>query len=82
MSRSKAKYFKVGGADVGGELRLQRDVVKRVKNFKYLGATVSSDGRCKEEVRRRIQAGWISWKKVFGIVCDRKLSAKVKGKMY
>ena len=39
----------------------------------------SSDGKCEEEVRRRIQAGWMSWKKVSELVCDRKLSAKVKG---
>ena len=31
---------------------------------------------------RRIQAGWMSWKKVSGVLCDRKLSARVKGKMY
>ena len=24
----------------------------------------------------------MSWKKVPGVVCDRKLSAKIKGKMY
>ena len=35
-----------------------------------------------EEVRRRIQAGWMSWRKVSGVLCDRKLSAKIKGKMY
>ena len=67
---------------VGEELKLQGDVVQRMKNFKYLGSTVSSDGRCDEEVRRRIQAGWMSWKKVFEVVCNRKLSAKVKGKIY
>ena len=45
-------------------------------------STVSNDGRCEEEVRRRIQAGWMSWRKVSGVLCDRKLSAKVKGKIY
>ena len=57
-------------------------MVKKVKNFKYLGSIVSSDGRCEEEVRRRIQAGWMSWKKVSGVLCDKKLSARIKGKMY
>ena len=33
---------------------------KSKKNFKYLGSTVSSDGKCEEEVRRRIQAEWMS----------------------
>ena len=45
-------------------------------------SSAGSDGRCEEEIRRRIQAGWMSWKKVCGVVRDRKLSAKAKGKMY
>ena len=73
---------KAGGVDDGEELKLQGEKVKKAKNFKYLGSTVSSDGRCEEEVRRRIQAGWMSWKKVSGVLCDRKLSARVKGKIY
>ena len=68
--------------DDGEELKLQGENVKRTKNFKSLGSTLSSDIRYAEEVRRRIQAEWISWKKVSGDLCDRKLSARVKGKMY
>ena len=67
--------------DDGEELKLQGEKVKRAKNFKYLGSTVGSNGRC-EEVRRRIQAGWMTWKKMTGVLCDRKLSASVKGEMY
>ena len=82
MCRSKTEYLKAGGVDDGEELKLQGQKVKRAKNFKYLSSTVSSDGRCKEEVRKRIQAEWMSWKKVSGVLCDSKLSARVKGKMY
>ena len=74
------KYLRVGDVDDREELKLQGEKGKRAKNFKYLGSTVSSDGRCEEEVRRRIQAGWMSWRKVSGVLCDRKLSAKLKGK--
>ena len=82
VSRSKTEYLRVGGVDDGEELKLQGEKIKRAKNFKYLGSTVSSDGICKEEVRRRIRAGWMSWRKVCELPCDRKLSAKVKVKMY
>ena len=82
VSRSKTEYFQVGGVNDREELKLQGVKVKRAKNFKYLGSTVSNDGRCEEEVRRRIQAGWMSWRKVSGVLCERKLSAKVKVKMY
>ena len=51
-----AEHLRVGGEDDGKELKLQGEKVKRAKNFKYLGSTVSNNGRC-EEVRRRIQAG-------------------------
>ena len=63
-------------------LKLQGEKLKRAKTFKYLGSTVCSNGRCEEEVRRRIQSGWMSWKKMSGVLCDRKLSARVKGKIY
>ena len=57
MSQSKAEYLKAGSVNDEEELKLQGQNVKKVENFKYLGSTVSSNGRCKEEVRRRIQAG-------------------------
>ena len=82
VSRSKTEYMQAGGVDDSGELRLQGETVKKVEIFKYLGSVVSRDGSCEEEIRRRIQAGWLSWRKISGVLCDRKLSARVKGKMY
>ena len=42
MSRSKTEYLKAEGVEDGEELTVQREKVKRAKNFKYLGTTVSS----------------------------------------
>ena len=59
--------------------------MKKVDHFKYLGMVVSADGSygsCEEEVRRRMQAGWQSWRRVSGVFYDRKLSARLKGKIY
>ena len=82
VSSSKTEYLRVGDVNDGEKLKLQGEKVKRAKNFKYQDSTVSSNGRCEEEVRRRIQTGWMSWRKVSGVLCNRKLSAKVKGKIY
>ena len=31
---------------------------------------------------KRVLAEWNSWIKVSGVICDRRVSAKVKGKVY
>ena len=78
VSRSKTEYLRVGGVDDGEELKLQGEKVKRAKNFKYLGSTVRNDRRCEEEARRRIQAGWMSWRKVSGVLCEKQQRLRVK----
>ena len=55
--------------------------VPRVKEFKYLGSTVQESGGCEREINRRVQAGWNGWRKVSGVICDRRLPARVKEKV-
>ena len=55
---------------------------EKVKEFKYLGSTVQESGSCEKEVKKRVQAEWNVWRKVSGVICDRRLSARVKGKVY
>ena len=56
--------------------------VPRVKEFKYLGSTVQESGGCEWEVKKRVQARWNGWRKVSGVICDRRLPARVKRKVY
>ncbi|KAK3558509.1 hypothetical protein QTP86_018165, partial [Hemibagrus guttatus] len=64
------------------DLRLEGEEVKKVQEIKYLGSTVQSNGECGKEVNKRVQAGWNAWRKVLGVLCDRKISARIKGKVY
>ena len=43
---------------------------------------VQESGSCEREVKKRVQAGWNRWRKVFGVICDRRLPARIKGKVY
>ena len=56
--------------------------VPRVKEFKYLRSTVQESGGCERKVKKRVQAGWNGWRRVSGVICDRRLPAGVKGKVY
>ncbi|KAK2920711.1 hypothetical protein Q8A73_000196 [Channa argus] len=82
LSRSKTEYMCVNERDPGGTVRSQGAEVKKVQDFKYLGSTVQSNGECGKEVKRRVQAGWNGWRKVSGVLCDKRASARMKGKMF
>ena len=56
--------------------------VPRVKKFKYLGLTVQESGGCERKIKKRVQAGWNGWRRVSGVICNRRLLARVKGKVY
>ncbi|KAK3538465.1 hypothetical protein QTP86_003695 [Hemibagrus guttatus] len=82
VSRSKTEYMCVNEREGSGTVRLQGEEVKKVQEFKYLGSTVQSNGECEKEVKKRVQAGWNGWRKVSGVLCDQKISARIKGKVY
>ncbi|KAK3543975.1 hypothetical protein QTP70_032735, partial [Hemibagrus guttatus] len=85
VSGSKTEYMCVNEREGSGTVRLQGVEVKKVQEFKYLGSTVQSNGVlevCPKEVKKRVQAGWNGWRKVWGVLCDRKISARIMGKVY
>ncbi|KAK3552554.1 hypothetical protein QTP86_014821, partial [Hemibagrus guttatus] len=82
VSHSKTEYMCVNEREGSGTVRLQGEEVKKVQEFKYLGSTVQSNGECGKEVKKRVQAGWNGWRKVSGVLCDQKISARIKGKVY
>ncbi|KAK3558027.1 hypothetical protein QTP86_006353 [Hemibagrus guttatus] len=82
VSRSKTEYMCVNEREGSGTVRLQGEEVKKVQEFKYLESTVQSNGECGKEVKKRVQAGWNGWRKVSGVLCDQKISARIKEKVY
>ena len=81
VSRSKTEYLCINGGNDKETVKMEDTKVPRVKEFKYLRSTVQESGGCEREVKR-VQAGWNGWRRVSGVICDRRLPAKVKGKVY
>ena len=82
VSRSKTKYLCINGGNDNKTVKMEDTKVPRVKEFKYLGSTVQESGGCEREVKKRVQAKWNRRRKVLGVICDRRLPARVKGKVY
>ena len=84
VNRRKTEYMCVNERqDTGsGTVKMQGEEVTKVDDFKYLGSTVQSNGECGREVKKRVQAGWNGWRRMSGVICDRRVPARVKGKVY
>ena len=82
VSRAKTEYLCIGQQTARPAIKIAGEEVQEASEFKYLGSTIQGDGSCRSEVKKRIQAGWNSWKKVSGVMCDKRMPESLKGKVY
>jgi len=64
------------------EVKVGDHIIPQVTRFKYLGFIVQNDGEIEADVSHRIQAGWLKWRRASGVLCDKKVPLKLKGKFY
>ncbi|XP_037782014.1 uncharacterized protein LOC119578515 [Penaeus monodon] len=83
ISRKKTEYFTMDTeGDQQSMIQIDGLNLKRVDHFKYLGAMVKEDGSIGREIKHRIQCGWNNWRKVSGVICDKRVLVKLKGKVH
>ena len=86
VNRRKTEYIHVcvnERQDNGiGTVKMQREEVAKGEDLKCMGSTVQSNGECGREVKNMVQAGLNGWRRMSGVICDRRVPARVKGKVY
>ena len=86
LSRSKTEYMECKFSNRRGnstlEVKVGDHIIPQVTRFKYLGSVVQNDGEIEADVNHRIQDGWLKWRRASGVLCDKKVPLKLKGKFY
>ncbi|EYC18795.1 hypothetical protein Y032_0026g1371 [Ancylostoma ceylanicum] len=54
----------------------------RAEYSKCLGTTLSADENLAREVVARINAAWLKWRSMTGVLCDKKIPVRFKSKGY
>ena len=62
-------------------MRLDGQEIPMISHFKYLGSIIQKD-EIDSDVNHKIQAGWLKWRSITGVLCDRNIPLWLKGKFY
>jgi len=57
-------------------------VIPRVGKFKYLGYIMEEKRDIDEDIIHRVRVGWQKRKKASGVLCDKKIPFRLKGRVY
>ena len=81
VSRAKTEDMCLNGTPLGS-VHMQSAQLPQVTEFKYLGNTLQSDGDMSTEINKRTPCGWNNWRKMSGVLCDKRVPPPVKGKIH
>lgn len=81
LNLDKMEYME-GGAQTNGTITINGKDLKKVEQFKYLGSTLSANGDSLPDTRARVDAAWMKWRQVTGVLCDRRMPTHLKAKVY
>ena len=59
-------------------MKLNGEELKNFDHLKYLGSVIDKDGTIDRDVDIRVQAAWSGWRKLTGVLYDRKIRLKAK----
>nr|XP_043611483.1 uncharacterized protein LOC122583111 [Erigeron canadensis] len=88
VSREKTEYLRcdfdknVRRQNVDADIHIGERILCSKESFRYLGSVIHKSGEIDEDVTHRIQAGWMKWRASTGVLCDKRIPLKLKGKFY
>ena len=85
LSRTKTEYIRCDFDTITWkekDISLEGQVVSRKDTFRHLGSMLQRHGDIDEDVSHRIKAGWMKWHQASGVLYDKRVPQKLKGKFY
>ena len=81
LNIKKTEYMECGAQgdetiNIGGE------DLKKTTQFNYLGSIITTEGNTLPDARSRVNAAWMKWRQVTGVLCDRRMPNRLKAKVY
>ena len=80
LNVSKTEYMACGSPD--SSTIIDPEPAVNSEKFRYLGSVMHESGGIDHDVYSRKSSTWTKWAEVTGVVCNRRISLKLKGLIY
>nr|XP_009775483.1 PREDICTED: uncharacterized protein LOC104225402 [Nicotiana sylvestris] len=64
------------------EVKIGTQVIPKRDSFKYLGSIIQGNWEIDKDVTHPIGVGWMRWRLASGVLCDKNMPPRLKGKFY
>ena len=81
MNTKKTEYVE-HGVQEQGTISVGGADLPKSEEFRYLGSLVTTDGNSASATTARVSAGWLKWRATTGVLCDKRIPERLKGKAY
>ena len=78
ISRTKTEYLPSLTNETETTIKIVDAELPTVTYFNYLRSLFMSEGGSQADVNDMIRIGWMKWKDVSGVMCDRKMPMAMK----
>ena len=82
VRRRKTIFLCMNNNEGGDKVQMRSLELSEVRRFKRFESTLPSNEEDGQKVKKRILSGWNGWRRVSGVIRDKRICAKVKGKMF
>nr|CDJ95465.1 RNA-directed DNA polymerase (reverse transcriptase) domain containing protein [Haemonchus contortus] len=81
LNVKKTEYLTTDSSEPGS-IKINGTELTRTTTFKYLGSAIASDGSLGFETNSRVNAAWLKWRSMTGVLCDKNIPERLKSKIY
>ncbi|XGW02685.1 hypothetical protein V3C99_014597 [Haemonchus contortus] len=81
LNVKKTEYLTTDSSEPGS-IKINGTELTRTTTFKYLGSAIASDGSLGFETHFCVNAAWLKWRSMTGVLCDKNIPERLKSKIY
>ncbi|XP_065323210.1 uncharacterized protein LOC135930355 [Gordionus sp. m RMFG-2023] len=81
VNREKTEYMVIGG-DETESIDINEWQISAIESCKYLGSPIQTNGTIQKEIESKLNEGWLKWRSLSGVLFDKRIPHKLKGKIY